>query len=295
MTIVEGRQDTSSREVATVFKVVDEALVGVLHGSDNCGSVGVLFLVGGRQYRTGAQRQFVRLGRCLAAAGYPAFRFDVRGMGDSAAEPMFFLDTAEDISAAITEFKKLVPQLKQILLWGLCDGASAAIVYASIHPGVDGVMMVNPWITTKSGAAGATLKHYYQKRLVSAGFWRQVLNGNVNLADSLRSLAALVRQRFGATENVAKHEVDLPAMVFDAMEKYYGRVNVIISEYDLTAKEFKDVYDKRYGGNKRTPPVSHIHEVQADHTFSSLAQHGQLETLTLEWCHMHARRANEKL
>ena len=278
-------------EVATVFRVRDEIVVGVLHSPAKVGKTGVLFIVGGRQYRTGAQRQFVRLGRCLASAGFPAFRFDVRGMGDSsAAEPRFFLETTDDITAAIAEFRRLSPDLDRLLLWGLCDGASAAAVYAAEHQNVGGVMMVNPWVTTKSGAARTTLKHYYQKRLVSAGFWRQLINGKIDPLQSLRSLGLLMRHRFGNFDNHSHDEPDLPTIVFAAIEHFDGEFVVVISEKDLTASEFKDEHDRRYNVAGVTSPVEKFTIVQADHTFSTPDQHDQLEMLTLNWCYQQVGR-----
>jgi predicted alpha/beta hydrolase len=46
--------------------------------------VGVLFAVGGAQTRIGSHRMFERLSKSLAEHGHAAFRFDRRGVGDSA-------------------------------------------------------------------------------------------------------------------------------------------------------------------------------------------------------------------
>ena len=56
-------------------------------------------------------------------------RFDFRGMGDSTGELRDFEEVNEDIGAAINAFQAHCPQLERIVLWGLCDAASASLLY----------------------------------------------------------------------------------------------------------------------------------------------------------------------
>lgn len=274
---------TKNTETATVYQVSDEPVVGILHMGHTNVKTGVVFVVGGRQYRTGAHRQFVRIARSLAAEGFSVFRFDLRGMGDSAAEPLDFLDTAPDISGAVEELRRRVPSLEKIILWGLCDGASASIVYASSNQ-VAGVIMVNPWITTTVGAARTTLRHYYLKRILSAEFWKRFVWGRVNGLQSLRYLYHQMRRGFVRLPVTAHSKADLPDLVCSAIESFTGKIAVITSEKDLTAKEFNDELVKRYRAPAiRLPRVSFFH-LEADHTFSTIEQHEKLQNITLEWC-----------
>lgn len=75
-------------------------------GCDASKTIGVLIVVGGRQYRVGAHRQFVSLARALAAAGYPAFRFDVRGTDGSQRHARHFLDCGDDLQSAIATLRQ---------------------------------------------------------------------------------------------------------------------------------------------------------------------------------------------
>lgn len=110
-------------EEAVVFGFAGEQLVGVLarpeRSNGEAGSrLGVLVVVGGPQYRVGSHRQFLLLSRKVAAAGFPVFRFDYRGMGDSSGEQRDFEAVSGDIGAAVDAFLKACPSVKEVVLWG---------------------------------------------------------------------------------------------------------------------------------------------------------------------------------
>jgi len=272
-------------EAPMVFDVEGESVIGVLNRSTQDLRTGVVFVVGGRQYRTGAQRQFVRLARYLASHGFSSFRFDTRGMGDNAACQRHFLETDQDISAAVTEFRKQAPWVERIVLWGLCDGASASICFAASEA-VHSVVMVNPWITTTAGAARTVLKHHYRRQFFSTGFWKRFITGEVSFLNSVRSLLAGLYKGFGVNlgTSAVNPSEDLPDVVFSAIERYDGKVAIITSDRDLTAQEFLDSYDKRYTTDDGTKTQIQFFTVNADHSFSTPEQHEKLEKLTLSWC-----------
>ncbi|WP_229425323.1 hydrolase 1, exosortase A system-associated [Massilia sp. Se16.2.3] len=104
----------------------------------------MLVVVGGPQYRAGSHRQFTLLARDLADAGIPALRFDYRGMGDSEGDLQTFEHVEDDLRAAIDRFFLEVPGMREVVLWGLCDGASAAAMYAPQDARVSGLVLLNP-------------------------------------------------------------------------------------------------------------------------------------------------------
>src|SRR5262249_34163772 len=136
----------SAVEDAVSFRVAGDRVLGVLHHARQPAACGVLLLVGGPQYRVGSHRQFVLLARHLAAAGVPVLRFDYRGMGDSEGGAVSFDGADADIAAAIDEFSRRVPALRRVALWGLCDAASAALMYAFRDSRVSGLVLLNPWV-----------------------------------------------------------------------------------------------------------------------------------------------------
>ena len=103
-----GTSDSMFEERFVAFDCDGDACIGVLAvpklpiATDD---VGVLVIVGGPQTRVGSHRQFVLLARALAAAGIPAFRFDYRGMGDSAGDTRTFEHIRTDLFAALDVFQ----------------------------------------------------------------------------------------------------------------------------------------------------------------------------------------------
>ena len=134
----------------------------------------VLVVVGGPQYRVGSHRQFVLLARALSGRGIPVLRLDLAGMGDSGGEFRGFEHSAPDIRAAIDLLQHHEPQVREVCLWGLCDGASAALMYACQDPRVTQLVLLNPWVRTTEGQAQAYLDAYYGRKLRSLGFWRRM-------------------------------------------------------------------------------------------------------------------------
>lgn len=116
-------------EHALCFSCAGDELVGIVSTPEVPKPVGVLVLVGGPQYRVGSHRQFLLLAWALSEAGFPVMRFDYRGMGDSTGDLRDFETVNDDIAAAIGVFRQQCPDVAKIVLWGLCDAASASLIY----------------------------------------------------------------------------------------------------------------------------------------------------------------------
>src|SRR5439155_9776004 len=94
-------------------------------------SMAVLVVVGGPQYRVGSHRQFVSLARRLAKSGFATLRFDYAGMGDSEGARPDFLNCGPDLAAALGALAQACPRVTRFAVWGLCDAASAAFMFAT--------------------------------------------------------------------------------------------------------------------------------------------------------------------
>jgi exosortase A-associated hydrolase 1 len=278
-------------EIPLVVPCRGAQMVGIVHPAAAPNPLGVLIVVGGPQYRVGSHRQFVLLARRLAKAGIPAMRFDYRGMGDSEGDFVGFEGIGEDIRAALDAFSETVPGIRQIVLWGLCDAASAILFYAKDDPRIAGIALLNPWVRTEAGHAKAQLRHYYLERLTSASFWSKLASGRVDLGDAAGSLTGAVRRAVGgstgasATTDLAEAEPPLPERMARGLAGFGGDALVILSGNDLTAREFEDAAAasptwRRLLTEER---VTRRDLDAADHTFSRDAWRETVADWTIEW------------
>jgi exosortase A-associated hydrolase 1 len=248
---------------------------------------GTLIVVGGPQVRTGSHRQFTLLARSLAQAGVPVMRFDYRGMGDSEGMPRDFEQIEDDLRAALDCFFAQVPGMRDATLWGLSDGASAAALYAPRDARVTGLALLNPWVRTEQGAAKATLKHYYRARLLDPGLWKKVASGRFDAAQAARSFTDALRSAFRKTQPAQQDAggAGLPERMHASLQRFGGRILVMLSGADLTAQEFAGLasgsrdWERLLAG----PGVTRHTLAGADHTCSRRDWHEQVAGWTARW------------
>ena len=250
--------------------------------------MGVLIIVGGPQYRAGSHRQFTLLARHLADAGHAVLRFDNRGMGDSSGETRDFLGVEADIAAAIQALQGTVPEVRQVVLWGLCDAASAALLYVDTHPEapVAGLCLLNPWVRSAQTQAGAQVKHYYTRRLADRAFWLKLLRGQVGtgrLAEFWRSLRTMRWRRPGGDANST--ELTFQQRMARAWRNARCPLLLVLSGQDLTAKEFIEALasDPAWHGALAHPLLTRLDLDDADHTFSNAAARDAVAQATTAW------------
>jgi exosortase A-associated hydrolase 1 len=242
--------------------------VAVLHRPDRLrGDTGLVVVVGGPQYRVGSHRQFVLLARWLSAHGVPVLRFDLTGMGDSVAPSVGFEAAGPDIRQATDLLLREVVGLRGVALWGLCDGASAALMNATDDPRVRGLVLLNPWVRTDEGLAQAYLDNYYGRRLRNAAFWRKVCRSPSLL---LRSAGEYLRNRLrarGARNPVSVHFI---RRMYASAASFGGPMLVLLSGQDTVAAEFEGLLARsRAWGDVFAGPNVKIRRLEAaNHTFS---------------------------
>jgi exosortase A-associated hydrolase 1 len=283
-----GRATIDERALA--FDCGGERLYGILSlpaaftpASAACSRRGVLVVVGGPQYRAGSHRQFTLLARSLAADGVAVMRFDYRGMGDSSGQPRPFDGIEDDLRAAIDTFLAAAPGLEEVVLWGLCDAASAIGMYAARDPRVAGLVLLNPWVRTEDGLARATLRHYYRARLRDPAFWRQLARGGWNWRASFSSLLTLARSATRPAPEAA--QASLPERMRAGLADFKGRVLLVVAGADLTAREFCDLAAASAHWQRvlAPPRVTRRQIEDADHTFSRREWRDQVARWTADW------------
>jgi len=269
-------------DIALRFTCEGDALYGIASVPTAPVARGVVIVVGGPQYRAGSHRQFTLLARALAAQGIATLRFDVRGMGDSEGTARPFEDIGADLHAAIDAFMAQVPAVREVVLWGLCDGASAASLYAHSDARVTGLALLNPWVRTEAGAATATIKHYYRARLFEKAFWQKLASGKFDAGAAVRSAFGLAKS---ALATAPADQATLPDQVYRGLHAFSGKLLVMLSGADLTAQEFADASTATDAWRKlmAQPRVTRHVLDGADHTCSRRDWHDQVAAWTADW------------
>ena len=233
----------------------------------------MVVVVGGPQYRVGSHRQFVLLARALAARGTPVLRFDLAGMGDSGGEFAGFERSAADIRAAIDALQQAERNVRDVCLWGLCDGASAALMYVRQDPRVSHLVLVNPWVRTSAGQAQAYLDAYYGRKLRSLGFWRRMAadpSAVLKAAGGFLSNLRLARQAPEEDVEINGDDEHFLGRMLAGANAFRGRMLVLLSGRDMVATEFELLLERSdEWRNALGPPRVVTRKLpEATHTFS---------------------------
>lgn len=272
---------------AVVIPCQGQQMVGILHQPEGPAQIGLVVVVaGGPQYRVGVSRQFVMLGREMAARGFPTLRFDHRGVGDSGGEYKGFVDMSADIRSAVDCIFEQCPDLQSIVLWGECESATAVSFYAHSDERISGIFLVNPWIRTEEGQAKTYIRHYYRKRLLSKAFWNKILSGKVDFVGSAKSFVDLLRRSSNSRKQAITEQsveaslqsLPLPQRLEKTTGLFQGRIDILTSGRDFIAQEFKDFVSQSTGWKqilqRQNAQMAEI--ADADHSFSRIEWREQL-------------------
>jgi exosortase A-associated hydrolase 1 len=204
---------------------------------------GLLIVTGGTQIRVGPHRSLALLAASLAQRGFPTFRFDRRGIGDSEGDDPGFAGSGPDIAAAAAAFRLHCPQVRRLVGFGLCDGASALALHHR-EAGIDALLLANPWVVEPQFGLPppAAIRRHYVERLTTRRGWSHLLRGSVDLKKAARGLRAAASPSAG----------DLSERIGHALAATPAPITFLLSEKDATAIAFESEYGKRPFGELRT-------------------------------------------
>ncbi|OYZ32719.1 MAG: hydrolase 1, exosortase A system-associated, partial [Novosphingobium sp. 16-62-11] len=205
--------------------------------------------------------------------GFPVFRYDRRGVGDSEGENPTFRHSGADIAAAIAAFKAAAPHVSRVVAFGNCDAAAALMLFAPDLP-LAGLVLANPWTIDGEEApqvmpASAIRSRYLAKLTNPREVWR-LLTGGVNLGKlfkGLRSAAAVAP----ATPSGLVAEMKAGLAAFE------GSVAILLANGDRTAQMFAEVWD---GADPRVQRID-----SGSHSFSDEPARAWLQARLVEALH----------
>ena len=199
-------------------------------------TTGLLIVSGGNEIRSGAHAGQAALAAHFAALGYPVFRYDRRGVGESEGVNASFENSAEEIAAVVAAFKSEAPHVNRLVAFGNCDAASALALFHRGQP-IDRLLLANPWVIEATAdddgptpPSPAAIRARYWQRLKNPRSLIDLLTGKINLG----KLASGMRQ---ATQKQAP--TALAIRVAAALEASIVPTTLLLAQRDTTAMAFQ--------------------------------------------------------
>ena len=235
--------------LALTFECQGYQLAGTLDTAP--GKTGLLIVSGGNEIRSGAFSGQSQLAARIAAAGFPVFRFDRRGIGDSDGENRGFACGRKDIAAAMDAFRAMCPQMDSVAAFGNCDAASALML--SGGEGCDALILSNPW-TFDDGEGkpdSVVIRSRYSTKLKDPKELLRLITGKIDLRKLVRGIRDSFRPAYD-TSSLAR-DMETGVSQFD------GPVRILLAMNDRTAQTFEQNWARDDDRIQRCKGASHAY------------------------------------
>ena len=246
------------------FDCAGDRLIGTLDEAN--GPTALLIVSGGNEIRCGAYAGQAAMAAHFAAKGYPVFRYDRRGVGDSEGSNGGFESSADDIAAAAAAVRRELPHVEKLVAFGNCDAATALAFFHS-NAEIDALVLANPWsietvaneeVSTPPSAAA--IRARYWARLKNPRSLLDLLTGKIDLRKLAGGLAR------AATKEVPS---SLAARLAGALAATSTATDIAIAEKDTTALAFMGAWKSSLFEPVRTTKTVSISSFDtASHSFA---------------------------
>jgi hypothetical protein len=208
-----------------------------------------------------------------------------------------------DLEAAITALSAEIPELKDVILWGGCNAASAIMMHAWRFPLVSGIIASNPYMGKHNLAEKAKWLHF-ANRLRQASFWKKLFSGQFTISAYLPSISALKKKRSSKPVKEIKPQENKPVsntlaapssannqpgyvleQMLNGLHRYKGQCLMFMSENSIQSNEFKVLLKSSRQWRKvmKQPEFSMLNLPGADQNISSVDSQKTVRALTKEW------------
>ncbi len=226
------------------------------------GVTGLLLVSGGNEVRSGAFSGQSHLAEKIAKAGFPVFRFDRRGIGDSQGENRGFRSSAGDIRASLEAFRAMAPQVERVFGFGNCDAASALMLQKGT--GFEGLILSNPWTLDQDESENesqpahdpGSVRARYAEKLKNPSEIARLMRGGVDLRKLAQGIASSFRHSPSAS-NLAQE-------MREGLDAFEGKVRILLASKDRTAQLFASAWDAKDGRINHCEGAGHAY-VEPDH------------------------------
>jgi exosortase A-associated hydrolase 1 len=250
------------------FLCGDDLLAGTLDTGDL--PIGIIIVSGGNEIRGGAFAGQATMAAHFAVLGYPVFRFDRRGVGESEGLNTGFENSADDIAAAVAAFRNAAPGIERIVAFGNCDAASALALFHH-KLSIDALILANAWvIETPSGDADQSPAP--NANAIRARYWARLKNPR-SLIDLLTGKIDLRKLAGGLASAARKQPVSgLAARLATALARSVIPTTVLVAQRDTTAMAFMGAWQSEIFADVRARPDVRLAQFDsASHGFADAA------------------------
>ena len=202
-------------------------------------TIGLLIVSGGNEIRSGAHAGQAAMAAHFAGLGYPVFRYDRRGIGDSEGDNTGFENSGADIAAAVLAFRHEALEMQKLVAFGNCDAATALALF---HDGVaiDALILANPWVIENAAAedgttpTSAAVRARYWNRLKNPRSLLDLFTGKINLRKLAGGLVKAAQ---------ADKPTGLAARLAQALTSNPLPATILIADRDTTALAFMSAWN----------------------------------------------------
>lgn len=244
-----------------VFDCEGDTLVGSLDAGE--AETGLLIVSGGNEIRAGAHRGMALLAARLSADGVPVFRYDRRGVGDSAGLNRGYTAARDDLLAAVAAFRAAQPAVTRIVGFGNCDAATT-LAWWGRDAGLAAVVLANPFTVPPADdlPPAAAIRAHYAAQLRDPAAWWHIARRGISLSKLARGLARLA---------MPKRTPALADRTLAAIAGWGAEATIVLARHDATAIAYADAA-RRAGVAPRTATIE-----TGSHSFARAADAAALE------------------